>query len=354
MNQMILGMSLVFMISLLSSTSFPFIKAENQIYGIEIEEISWLPKEPKKGDTIQFTIKIKNNLDTKYKNLRLDCYLNKELIESNTVNEINEKTTYEYNFEWETNTSDFKITCIILTDKNNNEIDSFSKLYFSGYSWYIKRSIDDRKGPGYNYWSNSDENVWIDEKGLHLKILENNEKWYCSEVYSEEPFSYGKYIFYLDGRPDNFDRNVVLGLFTYYYNPKDLDKNVEIDIEFSKWGSRLPNLLSRNSQFVAYPITKKTIYRFKTILNGEYSVHYFDWKKNSVEFKSLRGYDEITNDRGFLIAHRVFGGENIPVPTSESKVHINLWLFDSNKDKKGDSPSDGKESEIIIKAFKFE
>lgn len=354
MNQILLCIFLVFLISMFSFSSFPFIKAENSKSEIDIEDISWSPKEPKKGDTIQFTIKIKNNLDTRYKNLRLECYINKELIESKIINEINEKTIYEHTFDWEVNTLDFKITSIIISNKNNQEINSFSKLYFSGYSWYIKRSIDDRKGPGYNYWADSNENVWVDEKGLHLKITENDGGWYCSEVYSEESFGYGKYVFYLDGRPDVFDRNVVLGLFTYYYNSKELDKNVEIDIEFSKWGSHLPNILSKNSQFVTYPITKKTIYRYKMILNGDYSVHYFDWKKNSIEFKSLHGHDEATSSRRLLIAHRIFSGEKIPIPTTETKVHINLWLFDSNSDKKGDSPSDGKETEIIVKAFRFE
>ena len=354
MNQIIINIVAVFLISLLSFSAIPFINAQNISPSIQIEDIYWSPKEPKEGDTVQFTIRINNNMDTKYRNLKLECYLNKELIESKIINEINQKSTYEYAFDWKVNTPDFKITSIIFSDKNYEEISSFSKLYFSGYSWYLKSSPEVRKGPSYNYWSDSDENIWVDEKGLHLKITEKDGTWYCSEIYSEDSLGYGKYIFYLDGRPDLFDKNVVLGLFTYYDNPEDLDKNNEIDIEFSKWGSSLPNLLARNSQFVIHPAKKNTVYRYKMILNGNYSVHYFDWQKNFIEFKSVHGHNENINDIGFIISNKKYYGKNIPVPNTETKVRINLWLYDTNQDKKGDSPFDGEESEIIIKAFRFQ
>ena len=353
MNQIVINIVAVFLVSLLSFSAIPFINAQDISPPIQIEDIFWSPKDPKEGDTVQFTIIIKNNLDTKYRNLRLECYLNKELIDSKSINEIKERTTYEYTLDWNVNTTDFKITSIIFSGMNQ-ELSSLSKLYFSGYSWNVRRILDEREGPSYNYWADGDENVWIDERGLHLKTTEKDGVWYCSEVYTKDSFGYGKYIFYIDGRPDLFDRNVVLGLFTYYYNPEILDKNVEIDIEFSKWGSALPALVARNSQFVVYPIKKQTLYRFKMILNGDYSVHYFDWKKNSIEFKSLHGHDETSNDVRFLIADKRVGGKNIPVPTTETKVHINLWLNDTNQDKKGDSPFNGEESEIIIKEFKVE
>ncbi|MCC7573118.1 MAG: hypothetical protein KO464_06985 [Candidatus Methanofastidiosum sp.] len=351
MNQIVQIFFIIFLISFPSLFSISLVHAQNEKPNIQIADITWYPKNPKKGESVEFIIKI-NNVGTKYNNLNLECYSNNDLIESRTIKEIKDNSIYEYKFTCLVTTSDFKITSIIY-DKDYEKISSFSKLYFSGYSWYIK-SADERKGPSYNYWSESDENVWVDEKGLHLKIVESEGRWYCSEVYSEDSFGYGKYIFYLDGRPDLFDRNIVLGLFTYYYNPQVLDKNVEIDIEFSKWGSNLPNLLARNSQFVIHPVKKQTIHRYKMILNGNYSVHYFDWKKNSIEFKSLHGHNEATNDRRFIIADKKFFGKNIPVPTTETKVHINLWLYDSNEDKKGDPPFDREEAEIIIKSFRFE
>ncbi|HNR43532.1 MAG TPA: CARDB domain-containing protein [Methanofastidiosum sp.] len=353
MNQIVQILFIIFLISFPSFFSISLIQAQNEKSNIQIGDITWFPKNPKKGENIEFIIKINNNTGTNYNNINLECYLNSDLIESKTIKEIKDSSTFEYNFTWVATTSDFKIKSIIY-DKNYDKLSSFSKIYFSGYSWYIKNSIDQRKGPSFNYWSDSDENIWVDEKGLHLKIVESEGRWYCSEVYSEDSFSYGKYIFYLDGRPDLFDRNIVLGLFTYYYNSQIPDKNVEIDIEFSKWGSNLPNLLARNSQYVIHPLKKQTIHRYKMILNGDYSVHYFNWKKDSIEFKSLHGHNEATNDRRFVIADKKFFGRNIPVPTTETKVHINLWLYDSNEDKKGDSPLNREESQIIIKSFRFE
>lgn len=352
MNQFVQIIFLIFLISFLSFISISPLYAHNDKSNIQVTDITWTPKNPNKGENVEFIVKI-HNMGPKYSNLNLECYLNGELIGSKTINEVGENSTYEYKFSWKFNTSDFKITSIIYNN-NYEKVSSFSKLYFSGYSWYIKNSIDQRKGPSYNYWSDSDENLWIDEKGLHLKIVKKQGVWHCSEIYSEDSFGYGKYIFYLDGRPDLFDRNVVLGLFNYYENPEIIDKNVEIDIEFSKWGSSLPNLIARNSQFVIHPVKKQTIYRYKIILNGDYSVHYFDWKKDSIEFKSLHGHNEATNDRRFIIADKKFFGKNIPVPTSETKVHINFWLYDLNEDKKGDPPFDGEEPEIIIKEFRFE
>jgi len=322
----------------------------SNIGDVDILDISWLPKEPEVGDNLRINILLQNKSDADIKNLILECYINGELVYTFPINQISKKSNYEHTFNWKVDKYNFKITAIL---NLGNEHISKSKLYFSGYSWNIKKSIDIRKGPSFNYWSDSDDNVWVDDQGLHLKITEKNDKWYCSEIYSDESFGYGKYTFYLDGRPDLFDKNVVFGLFTYYENPDITDKYIEIDIEFSKWGSSLPNIFSRNSQYVVHPVKKGTIHRFKTILNGDYSTHYFDWEKDLINFKSIHGHNEDNNDIRYIISSKKFYGDKIPVPNKKEKVHINLWLYDSNGDKIGDTPSDGKETEIVITKFKF-
>ncbi|NMC59334.1 MAG: hypothetical protein GYA51_08135 [Candidatus Methanofastidiosa archaeon] len=337
---------------LLTISTLSFISSfSNDVYNLDI---SFWPEEPKIGEVLIITIKVQNNNDIDVKNVSLECYIHGELIDSFKINEINKNSSYEHSFEWIVDKEDFKISAIVWPDNNSAERISQSKLYFSGYSWYVKNSPESRKGPSFNYWSDSDENVWVDEKGLHLRIVEKEGKWYCSEIYSEDSFGYGKYIFYLDGRPDLFDKNVVLGLFTYYENLDVPSDNIEIDIEFSKWGSSLPNFLTRNTQYVVYPIKKNTLYRYKMILNGDYSTHYYHWKKDSILFRSIHGHNVYNNDIRFIISDKNFFGRNFPVPNNNEKVHINLWLYDSNQDNEGDLPSNGEETEIIIKKFKFE
>ena len=105
-----------------------------------------------------------------------------------------------------------------------------STISFSGYSWYVENSAQP-VNPGPNCWSNSPENVWVDENGwLHLKITYSNGHWYCAELTSTRTFGYGTYAFYTASRIDTLDKNVVLGLFAYK------DDSHEVDIEFSKWG----------------------------------------------------------------------------------------------------------------------
>ena len=178
-------------------------------------------------------------------------------------------------------------------------------------------------------------------------------------MYSEESFGYGKYTFYLDGRPDLFDKNVVLGLFTYLDIDGDDKIEVEegdgeIDIEFSKWG----NASSKNNSWYVLQYHNSEgeripeEYQFSMVLNGTYSTHYFDWKSSSVHFKSVHGhYYEDTDDPNLIIAEMTLDGNKVPTPSDE-KVHLNLWLVDADKDGHGDSPSNDQEVEIIIKDFR--
>ena len=81
-------------------------------------------------------------------------------------------------------------------------------IHFSGYRWKVKTS-DQPMNPGNNYFSDSSENVWIDETGkLHLRITNRNEKWQCAEVICQEKIVYGKYTLFLRSRIDTVDKNV--------------------------------------------------------------------------------------------------------------------------------------------------
>jgi len=72
-------------------------------------------------------------------------------------------------------------------------------IIFSGYKWKVKSS-ESKAGPGPNYFSDKEEDVWVDNEGkLHLKITKKDGKWYCTEVISDSSFGYGKDIPPADG-----------------------------------------------------------------------------------------------------------------------------------------------------------
>lgn len=212
-------------------------------------------------------------------------------------------------------------------------------ISFSGYEWTVKNKLQPA-GPGPNYFSNSQDNVFVDKLGqLHLKITKKNNKWYCGEIQSIKSLGYGKYKFYLASRIDLLPSNVVLGLFTWDYD--DAYHNREIDIEFSKWGKN-DNI---NSQFVVQPYEiDSNIKRFDAKLTGSYTTHSFEWQAKKVAFESFYGHYNSLPNNNFLINNWAYDGKDIPISGNE-KVAINLWNF------KGINPE--KEVEIVIKKFEF-
>lgn len=200
---------------------------------------------------------------------------------------------------------------------------------FAGKTWNVKSGYGN---PGSNNWSNSENNVWVDDDGkLHLKIRKIGDTWHCSELISQQSFGYGEYKFYLNSNVEDLDKNIVVGLFTY------LDDLNEIDIEFSRWGSK------NNKQVGKYVVQPDNSTNFTLNLNGSYSTHRFRWLPDKVSFQSWHGHDKNPTDNT-LINEWEYTGDDIPESSTE-KVHINFWLL-------GDSPpSDGEEAEIIIEDF---
>ncbi len=221
------------------------------------------------------------------------------------------------------------------SNDNNEEsqiINSTRIIKFSGYDWVVRTSEDNKQGPGPNYFSNSEENVWIDDEGrLHLKIVKKEGRWNCAGVSMRRSLGFNKYVFYVGSRVDSLDQNVVAGLFTY------MNDEEEIDIEFSKW-SKADN---EDSQFAVQPSHNpgnKT--RFNLDLDSEFSTHFFDWKKTQIEFASYRG-QTLKPDAKDIISEWTYSGKDIP-PDSDEQLKINLWLF------RGRPPTDGKEAEMIV------
>jgi hypothetical protein len=206
-------------------------------------------------------------------------------------------------------------------------------IKFSGMEWIVRKTNQDLAGPGPNYFSDSEDNVWVDAQGrLHLKIRQVEGKWQCSGVSLRRSLSYGKYTFYLASDVTDLDPNVVAGLFTY------MNDNEEIDIEFSQWSD--PQNI--NAQFAVQPSYKEgNKVRFDYIPRANHlSTHFFDWKSDSITFGSRHGHS-LEPEPEDEIYSWTYSGENIP-PDSNERLKINLWLF------RGNAPANMEEAELII------
>jgi len=228
--------------------------------------------------------------------------------------------------------------------KTNNT--NSTKLYFSGYSWDVESG--NGKNPGNNNWSKN--NAWVDAKGkLHLRITKNKGKWYCAQVSTTEYFRFGKYEWFVEGRIDKLDKNVVLGLFNYPDPNVGKDGTNEIDIEFAKWG-KTKNDIGNYTVYPAIDGLKKWTYPFSVKLQGNYTTHRFTWSSKKVIFQSLHGW---TSDDKNQIKKKTYTPSKYKsyIPQNSERIFINLWLYKDENEDNPRPPNDGKEVEIIISKF---
>jgi len=220
---------------------------------------------------------------------------------------------------------------------------AFAKtVEFAGYTWEVREGGG---GPGPNRWSA--DNVSVGADGLHLRIAVVAGQWSCAEVTMTRALGFGTYGFELAGRPDRFDRNVVLGLFDYPTPDIGSDGTNEIDIEFAQWGDAGND---RRLNWTVYPpkLGPAPTHREKPlVLSGDASTHRFEWTTDGVKFTSFDGWQDAGglsllgkwNDAPAKPRHRI--------PQQPLPVHMNLWLFGGN------APVDGQEVEVVIRSFSY-
>ncbi|MCF8260940.1 MAG: T9SS type A sorting domain-containing protein [Melioribacteraceae bacterium] len=207
-----------------------------------------------------------------------------------------------------------------------------TKINFSGIEWIVKNGTG---GPGPNNWSNDSKSVWVDSTGaLHLKIRKEGNKWYCAEVYAQQSFGYGEYRFYVSSDLENYNQNIVVGLFLYENDSR------EIDIEFSKWGNNSNKSGWYTIQPPPYSNSQKN---FELNLTGLNSTHSFNWSANNIIFQSYQGHFASLPSSNYLIERWNYTGDKNP-PLGKERLHINFWLFGGNP------PSNQEEAELIINA----
>jgi hypothetical protein len=225
---------------------------------------------------------------------------------------------------------------IVSAQSTDNSITS--TIQFSGYTWNVKNGS--HLGPGPNYWSR--KNVWVDDKGfLHLKITHDTAtgKWYCAEVSTQQTFGFGKWQFWVEGRIDKMDKNVVLGLFNYSGN----DGFDEMDIEWARWG----NKSYPNCNYTVWPAQKgfkDYSYTKEVSLTGKNTTQRFTRTDSSVFFQSIQGF---TNGNDNVVASSRCKAPKNSISSLPMPAYINLWLMD------GLAPANGKEVEIIIHKFSY-
>ena len=214
-------------------------------------------------------------------------------------------------------------------------------LSFAGYNWQVKSS-EGQVGPGPNFFSDREEDVFVDAEGrLHLRIVNRDGHWFATEVVNTENLGYGLYSFHLVTPVDQLDPNIILGLFTWDDNAPQ-ENYREIDIEFSRWSQ--PE--NDNAQYVVQPWQKSAnIHRFNVVLGNQTSTHSFLWQPTGIIFQSSYG-DQTATSSPADIQSWVYGGDDNPPPGNEN-VRINLWLNN------GAAPIDEQDSEVIISNFTF-
>lgn len=212
------------------------------------------------------------------------------------------------------------------------------QLSFSGYTWNVKRS-DVVVGPGPNIFSDSPDDVWVDQAGrLHLTLHLGEGGWRATEVVTARGLGYGTYTFTLASRVDNLDPNVVLGLFTWD-NDAPAQHYRELDVEFARWGQATAD----NAQYVVQPYQHAGNLQRFTMPAAAVSTHRFVWRRTRVEFSSYQG---ATVNPANLINSWVYTGPDVP-PADNGNARINLWLNG------GVAPVNGQPVEIIIEDFSY-
>ncbi len=214
-------------------------------------------------------------------------------------------------------------------------------IRFCGREWIVRPT--GVGGPGPNQWD--DQNVWLDSSGyLHLKLAPSGGQWRCAEVYTQERLGFGRYQFWIEGRLDQLDPNVVFGLFNY--PPADVgpDGTHEIDLEFARWG-RAEAPVGNYTVWPAIASLKQTTQAFPLTYTGHQSTHRFIWSTNEIQFHS---FAVLRAGKAKTLASWRFSPTNSGrIAQKPMPVHLNLWCF------QGRPPQDGQPVEFVVRSFQF-
>ena len=220
----------------------------------------------------------------------------------------------------------FALLVVLITvfQSETNTYPSNGVINWKGQDWYLMGGKSD---PGDNYWNKT--GAWIDNQNrLHLTVVKDKGIWKCTTLISQHTYLYGTFTWTVASPVYTFDKNSVVGLFTY------LSDSQELDIETSRWGQTRGKKLWYSVQPFEIEGNHQG-YQVPSSITGTNTIYRIEWKPTYVRFTSLQ-------ENGEIIAN--FNYTNVSgIPQQPEKVMMNLWLLAP--------PSDGKNIELIISDF---
>ncbi len=234
----------------------------------------------------------------------------------------------------------------------------FHIVEFAGHKMKARRHSPNGAefGPNANHLSDREENVRIDENGaLRLSITRDPQypdRWYGAEVILKGTFGYGRYAFTVEADLENWDKNAVLGLFTWDDSLRGGAPlhNREIDIEITRWG------IAGNDpvQFAMPPYDTGFVHRFTPDPSQvqRINTYVFDWSEDRIRFSMYAG-----RDRGQAIETWFFNESEFIQEPGKEEVRINLWLHQLPEDteaKEARAPASKQRVDVIIHDFRFD
>ncbi|HXX67093.1 MAG TPA: hypothetical protein VEK07_07925 [Polyangiaceae bacterium] len=222
-----------------------------------------------------------------------------------------------------------------------------STISWSGFEWNVKSVTDVNPGP--NDWSAA--NVFVDGNGdLHLAITNVGGTWYCAEVWTNVAFGFGTFQWQVETAVDQFDPNVVLGLFVYGPPALGPDGTHEFDIEYARFGSATGD----NGWWTVFPNVEVTP---PLLGQSDYSLSLganpattsrFTWSSTNVAFATMAGFQPPGASTDLLDSWTYEPADpSEAISQSPMPVHMNLWLYN------GDPPTNGQGAEVVIQSFSF-
>lgn len=207
---------------------------------------------------------------------------------------------------------------------------------FSGFTWRVRWKPSDRGGTLNPYHP---DNVFTDKAGaLHLRILNRDGQWSCSEVNLTHSLGYGTYSFTVEDT-SRLDPSVVFEIFTWDYST-DRENHREFDIDIGRRGD--PE--NKNAEFALQPnFVPTNISRFSTPAGKlKYTIV---WEPGRITMETYHLSSTVNSP---LVYKHVFTSE-IPTPGSES-VRMTFYVY---RKPTGDSLPLQNPAEVVVDRFEY-